>query len=153
MDKQVSIAITGVWNPSKQLVEQFELYGQPFGAAHAVPNFYRVAEYASVLLTRAYKLLIDHFFDDYFYVEREASAKTTMFCVQQSFSSGFVWIQTSHSLRQKCLTYWECNSTPQHWLENVFSMWSRSPHAKPIFPSWYVTSWTNRFCLPQWPPA
>ena len=84
-DRQVSISITGVWNPVKQKVEQFELYGQPFGAAHAVPNFYRVAEYMSVLLTRSFHVMIDHFFDDYFYIDRIGSAKTSMFCIQQAF--------------------------------------------------------------------
>ena len=84
-DKQVMVSITAVWNPFKKETQMFELYGQPFGAAHAVPNFYRVAEYASVLMTRAYSLLLDHFFDDFYYVEREETSKVVMFCLKQSF--------------------------------------------------------------------
>ena len=84
-DKQVMVSITAVWNPLKRETQLFELYGQPFGAAHAVPNFYRVAEYASVLLTRAYSFLLDHFFDDFYYVEREDTSKVAMFCLKQSF--------------------------------------------------------------------
>ena len=85
VDSQVAVSITAVWDPHTKEVRFFELYGQPFGAAHAVPNFYRVAEFMSVLLTRAYSILVDHFFDDYFYVERPGSAKVSMFCLQQSF--------------------------------------------------------------------
>ena len=84
-DSQVSISITGVYNPTKDMVDLFEIYGQPFGAGHAVPNFYRVAEWAFRLVSRAYSILIDHFFDDFFYVERPACSKVSMFCLQQSF--------------------------------------------------------------------
>ena len=85
-DSQVAISITGVYNPNKDCVDLFEMYGQPFGAGHAVPNFYRLAEWACRLLCRAFSLVIDHFFDDFFYIDRPACCKVSMFCVQQAFS-------------------------------------------------------------------
>ena len=84
-DKQVSLAVTAVYNPRKEATEFFELYGQPFGAAHAVPNFYRVSEFMSVLMIRGYDMLIDHFFDDFFYIDRPGCSKVSMFCLQQTF--------------------------------------------------------------------
>ncbi len=45
-DTQVSISITGVYNPHNKQVGLFEMFGQPFGAGHSVPNFYRVAEWS-----------------------------------------------------------------------------------------------------------
>ena len=65
-DRQVSISITAVYDPANKQAKLFEIYGQPFGAGHAVPNFYRVAEWLSRPLVRALHLLIDHFFDDFF---------------------------------------------------------------------------------------
>lgn len=41
-DSQIPISITGVYNPDTGEVSLFEMFGQPFGAGHAVPNFYRV---------------------------------------------------------------------------------------------------------------
>ena len=64
------ISITGACNPHTRQVELFELFGQPFGAAAAV-LFYRLAG----LLSRAYRLLLGHFFDDFFVVLREAEAQ------------------------------------------------------------------------------
>ena len=85
LDSQVSISITAVYNPHRREVEFFELFGQPFGAAAAVPNFYRLAEWMSRLLTRAYRILLDQFFDDFFVVLRESEAETTMFLIRESF--------------------------------------------------------------------
>ena len=85
-DKQVGLSITAVMNPTTDRVELFEIYGQPFGAGHAVPNFYRVAEWLSRLMTRAFALVLDHFFDDYFLVERPDCSQISAFCVAESFS-------------------------------------------------------------------
>ena len=57
-DRQVSISITAVYDPANKQAKLLEIYGQPFGAGHAVPNFYRVAEWLSRLLVRALHLLI-----------------------------------------------------------------------------------------------
>jgi hypothetical protein len=84
-DSQVRISITAVYNPESESVELFEIYGQPFGAAHAVPNFYRVAEWACRLMIRAFTAMIDHFFDDYFVVLRPGEAEGTMFCIKEAF--------------------------------------------------------------------
>ena len=85
-DSQVRIAITAVYHWESGQARLFEIYGQPFGAAAAVPNFYRLAEWACRLCTRGYNLLIDHFFDDYFVVLRPKEADSTMFCVRETFA-------------------------------------------------------------------
>ena len=85
-DSQVGISITAVYNPFTRQPMLFEIFGQPFGAAHAVPNFYRLAEFAGRLLTRAFNVLLDHFFDDFFAVLPQLEAQTTMFCVREAFS-------------------------------------------------------------------
>ena len=51
-DSQVCISVTAVYNPAIQQADLFEIYGQPFGAGHAVPNFCRVAEFLARLCTR-----------------------------------------------------------------------------------------------------
>ena len=84
-DSQVRISVTAVYNPEYCRVDLFEIFGQPFGAAHAVPNFYRVAEWACRLMVRAYDVMIDHFFDDYFIVVRRLEADGTMFCIREAF--------------------------------------------------------------------
>eukprot|EP00435_Cladocopium_sp_Y103_P037180 s3539_g9.t2 len=84
-DSQISISVTAVYNPELEQTQLFEIYGQPFGAAHAVPNFYRVAEWACRLMVRAYHVMIDHFFDDYFAVLRDLEAESTMFCIREAF--------------------------------------------------------------------
>ena len=85
-DAQIGLSITAVMNPKTGQVELFEIYGQPFGAGHAVPNFYRVAEWLCRLLVLGYNLAIDHFFDDYFLVERPECSAISSFCVSESFA-------------------------------------------------------------------
>ena len=84
-DKQVGLSITAVFNPALETVELFEIYGQPFGAGHAVPNFYRVAEWISRAFIRGFQLVLDHFFDDYFLVERPECSEISAFCVTEGF--------------------------------------------------------------------
>lgn len=62
------------------------MHGQPFGAGHAVPNFYRVAEWLSRLLVRAFGLVLDHFFDDFFLVSVTQESKTASFCLKEVFN-------------------------------------------------------------------
>ena len=85
-DKQVGLSITAVMNPTEDKVELYEIYGQPFGAGHAVPNFYRVAEWLSRLLIRAFSVVLDHFFDDYFLVERPECSAVSAFCISESIA-------------------------------------------------------------------
>ena len=73
-EANVCVAITAVWNPFKANVEFHEMWGQPFGAGHAVPNFYRLAEWASRVTRRLLCLVLDHFFDDYWIVEPKCIA-------------------------------------------------------------------------------
>ena len=44
-DSQVGVSITAVYDPSSDSCKLFEIFSQPFGAEHAVPNFYRMAEW------------------------------------------------------------------------------------------------------------
>ena len=46
LSSQMRVAITAVWNPLSKRVQFHEMYGQPFGAGHAVPNFCKIAEWA-----------------------------------------------------------------------------------------------------------
>ena len=85
LDSQTSISVTGVYNPSKDQVDLFIMHGQPFGAAHSVPNFYRVSEWAIRCLTRAYGMMLDHFFDDFFLVSVSPEANTSAFCLRETF--------------------------------------------------------------------
>lgn len=90
-DSQTSISVTGVYNPNTKSVELYLMHGQPFGAGHAVPNFYRVAEWISRLLIRAFGSVIDHFFDDFFLVSVAQESKTASFCVKEVFGAlGFL---------------------------------------------------------------
>eukprot|EP00435_Cladocopium_sp_Y103_P013062 s2693_g3.t1 len=86
LDSQVAVSITGVYDPSSDQVRLFKIFGQPFGAGHAVPNFYRLAEWACRLLVRGMGLMLDHFFDDFYYVDRRECSKVTAFCLQQAFA-------------------------------------------------------------------
>ena len=57
-DRQVSIAITAVHHWESGQPRLFEIYGQPFGAAAAVPNFYRLAEWAARLMVRSFNVML-----------------------------------------------------------------------------------------------
>ena len=85
-DTQTMLSVTAVFDPQSQSAKMFTMHGQPFGASHAVPNFYRLAEWASRVLTRGFPLVIDHFFDDFYYVERPECSTVARFCVQEGFN-------------------------------------------------------------------
>ena len=84
-DSQLPLTVTAVFDPTEKKAKLFNLFGQPFGAAHSVPNFYRLAEWASRLISRAFTLLLDHFFDDFFFVARAGEAETCAFCLREAF--------------------------------------------------------------------
>ena len=67
-------------------VDLHEIYGQPFGAGHAVPNFCRVSEWIARCLTRLFGLCLDHVFDDFFWIDRRSTAKVALLCVQKAFA-------------------------------------------------------------------
>ena len=73
-DSQLRIAITAVFNPDTNQIDLHELFGQPFGAGHAVPTFYRLAEWLNRAARRLLFIVMDHFFDDYFYLEPKFAA-------------------------------------------------------------------------------
>ena len=90
-DTQLALAATAVYSPREKKAKLFLLYGQPFGAAHSVPNFYRVSEFLSRLIGRAFHLLLDHFFDDFFLVTRKSESEVASFCLNEAFKLlGFV---------------------------------------------------------------
>ena len=60
---QEKFAITMVWNHYESQVDFHEMYGQPFGAGHAVPNFCRLASWAVGGARRLLHLVINYFFD------------------------------------------------------------------------------------------
>ena len=81
----VRYAITGVYNPHTGEVDLHELYGQPFGAGHAVPNFCRVAEWINRCAQKLFSAYMDHFFDDFFVIEPRQTIQSALFCLQQLF--------------------------------------------------------------------
>ena len=84
-DKQGMISVTAVYDPSSETVKLFTMHGQPFGAGHSVPNFYRLAEWACRVMVRAFHIVLDHFFDDYFYIDRPQCGTSSRFCLQEGF--------------------------------------------------------------------
>ena len=82
----VRYSITAVYNPWKKSVFLHEMYGQPFGAGHAVPNFCRVSEWLSRCLGRVFSLALDHFFDDFFLVDKQGNSDVASFCLREGFS-------------------------------------------------------------------
>ena len=85
-DGQVAISITAIYNPNTREPELFEIFGQPFGAGHSVPNFNRVAEWIQRVLVRAFQLLLDHFFDDFYYVVTDQESAVATFCLREGFN-------------------------------------------------------------------
>jgi len=85
--QDVRYSVTGVFNPHSRRVDLHLMYGQPFGAGHAVPNFCRVAEWIARLLQRRFRLVVDHFFDDFWLVEPAPLAETAMFVLRECFAT------------------------------------------------------------------
>ena len=83
----VRYSITAVWNPATQKAHFFEMFGQPFGAGHAVPNFCRVAEWLCRFLQRFFYLHVDHFFDDFFAIEPSITLTSGMFVMREAFKT------------------------------------------------------------------
>ena len=81
----VRYAITAVYNPQQDRVSLFEMYGQPFGAGHAVPNFCRVSEWICRFMQRYFHLNVEHFFDDFFIIEPAHTIKSAVFILNESF--------------------------------------------------------------------
>ena len=80
----VPFALTCLYDPDTRDVGIHEMYGQPFGAGHAVPNFYRVAEWFARFVNRWFRLGVDHFFDDFWIVSTSAQAPTGLHCLVQA---------------------------------------------------------------------
>ena len=84
-DSNSSLSVTGVYCPRDKSAHFFLMHGQPFGAGHSVPNFYRVAEFVNRVIIRHYKVLMDHFFDDFYMVSKSSESKTSAFCLRETF--------------------------------------------------------------------
>ena len=90
-DSNMQLSVTGVYCPHEQSAHFFLMHGQPFGAGHSVPNFYRVAEFINRIIIRQYKVLMDHFFDDFYMVSKSSESTTSAFCLRETFKLlGFV---------------------------------------------------------------
>ena len=83
-DDSAPFALTCLYDPSVGDVGIHAMYGQPFGAGHAVPNFYRVAEWFSRFLIHWFHLGVDHFFDDYWIVAPRTQADQALACLEES---------------------------------------------------------------------
>ena len=81
----VKYAVTAVYDPTSKQVKLFEMYGQPFGAGHAVPNFCRVSEWIARMLQRFFHLHVDHFFDDFFIIEPEDTIVSALIMMKEGF--------------------------------------------------------------------
>ena len=79
--------MTAVLNPSRGVVEYFDLHGMPFGATHAVHNFNRVAEWLCRTIRRFYRMVLEHYFDDFFCVEPGFSAVVAMYCLKRTINA------------------------------------------------------------------
>lgn len=80
-ESDIPAAVTAIYDPTEGEVKLREMYGQPFGAGHAVPNFYRVAEWFCRLIVRLYGIQCDHFFDDYWIIDTEGNSETSLECL------------------------------------------------------------------------
>ncbi len=90
-DSHTQLSVTGVYCPSDKRAKLFLMHGQPFGAGHSVPNFYRVAEFLNRIVLRFFLVLIDHFFDDFYMVCKASESRTSAFCLRETFKLlGFV---------------------------------------------------------------
>ena len=81
----VRYAVTGVFNPVQKEVSLFEMYGQPLGAGHAVPNFCRVSEWICRFLQRFFHLHVEHFFDDFFIIESQDTIQSGVIMLREGF--------------------------------------------------------------------
>jgi len=86
-DSNISLCITMVFNPVTKQIDYHELYGQPFGAGHAVPNFYRLAHWACKVARKLLSLVIDHFFDDFWIIEPQCLADYANWCFKSLMST------------------------------------------------------------------
>ncbi len=83
-DSDLKNALTAVYQPGGSVPTIHEMFGQPFGAGHAVPNFYRLAEWFHRFLCRYFSLSCDHFFDDFWVVSRDMYAEHALTCLLAS---------------------------------------------------------------------
>ena len=83
-DDSTPFALTCLYDPVADDVGIHEMYGQPFGAGHAVPNFYRVAEWFCRFAAEWFHIGVDHFFDDYWIVATEEQGAQALSCLEES---------------------------------------------------------------------
>ena len=80
-DTDIPFAVTAIYDPNDKEVKFHEMFAQPFGAGHAVPNFYRLAEWFCRIACRTLYIQCDHFFDDYWIVSREQHGIVAQECM------------------------------------------------------------------------
>eukprot|EP00971_Amphidinium_carterae_P351638 6492206-Amphidinium_carterae.1 len=99
-DASLSMAITMVTHPSSRTVIYHELSCQPFGAAHAITNIYRVAEWLCRVCRRFFNIVLEHFYDDFWHLDLDSSADSARMCLHALFESlGFVLDQLATEFR------------------------------------------------------
>ena len=86
-DSMISLCLVMFYNPSTKALDCHESYGQPFGAGHAVPNFYRIAQWCATVGRRLLKLPVDHFFDDFWIVEPKCLAPSGVWAFRSLMKS------------------------------------------------------------------
>jgi hypothetical protein len=80
----ISLAITAVFNPNTQMVDFHEMWGSPFGAAHAVHNFNRLAEWLNRVIRRMLFMVLEHYFDDFTALEPAFSLPAGMWVFRET---------------------------------------------------------------------
>ena len=83
-DSDIKNSLTAVYCPGSSAPTVHEMFGQPFGAGHAVPNFYRFAEWFQRFICRYFCIFCDHFFDDFWIVSRDCYASHALHCLLTS---------------------------------------------------------------------
>ena len=83
-DSDLKNALTAVYQPGSPEPTVHEMFGQPFGAGHAVPNFYRLAEWLHRFICRFFSISCDHFFDDFWIISRDIYAESALSCLLTS---------------------------------------------------------------------
>ena len=77
-------SLTAIFNPHSEEVDVHEMFGQPFGAGHAVPNFYRLAEWFHRFIVRYFGIFGDHFFDDFWIIDTKEVVEHAQDCLLRS---------------------------------------------------------------------
>lgn len=85
LDSQILLAITAVYTHTLGQLPYMKCLGSRLGLLTPCQIFYRIAEWMCRFLVRCFSLLLDHFFDDFFWITRTEESSFAAFCVQEGF--------------------------------------------------------------------